>query len=126
MLRFSANRLSNILYDIKCSLLNVRKLKLGRESSTQFSLRLELFLIWFTRFRPTNLRAVAGDTSHIKIFFNSLHTVCSMYGLSIYEIKRICHRARFFIISHGSFQHFANFLKKNNNKKQTNKRCPDY
>ena len=36
--RFSANRLSNILYDIKCSLLNVRKLKLGRESSTQFSL----------------------------------------------------------------------------------------
>ena len=33
MLRFSANRLSNILYDIKCSLLNVRKLKLGRESS---------------------------------------------------------------------------------------------
>ena len=38
MLRFSANRLSNILYDIKCSLLNVRMLKLGRESSTQFSL----------------------------------------------------------------------------------------
>ena len=37
-LRFSANRLSNTLYDIKCSLLNVRKLKLGRESSTQFSL----------------------------------------------------------------------------------------
>ena len=33
MLRFSATRLSNILYDIKCSLLNVRKLKLGRESS---------------------------------------------------------------------------------------------
>ena len=39
MLRLSANRLSNIFYDIKCSLLNVRKLKLGRESaSTQFSL----------------------------------------------------------------------------------------
>ena len=38
MLRFSATRLSNILYDIKCSLLNARKLKLGRESSTQFSL----------------------------------------------------------------------------------------
>ena len=30
--------------------------------------------------------------------FNSLHTVCLMYGLSIYEIKRICHRARFFTI----------------------------
>ena len=38
MLRFSATRLSYILYDIKCSLLNVRKLKLGQESSTQFSL----------------------------------------------------------------------------------------
>ena len=38
MLRFSATRLSYILYDINCSLLNVRKLKLGRESSTQFSL----------------------------------------------------------------------------------------
>ena len=44
-----------------------------------------------------------------------------MYGLSIYEIKRICHRVRFFIISHGSFQHFANFLKK-----KTTHRCPDY
>ena len=30
--------------------------------------------------------------------FNSLHTVCLMYGLSIYEIKRICHHAGFFII----------------------------
>ena len=29
ILRFSATRMSNILYDIKCSLLNVRKLKLG-------------------------------------------------------------------------------------------------
>ena len=37
MLRFSATRLPYILNDIKCSLLNVRKLKLGRESSTQFS-----------------------------------------------------------------------------------------
>ena len=38
MPRFSANSVSNILNDIKCSLLNVRKLTLGRESSTQFSL----------------------------------------------------------------------------------------
>ena len=68
MLRFSATRLSYILYDIKCSLLNVHKLKLGRESSKQFSLCLELFLIRFTWFRPTYLRAVAGNTSHIKIF----------------------------------------------------------
>ena len=44
------------------------------------------------------LRAIAGNTSHIKTFFNSLHTVCIMYGLSIYEIKMICHHARFFII----------------------------
>ena len=36
-----------------------------------------------------------------------------MYGLSIYEIKRICHHARFFIIWHGSFQHFTNSLNKN-------------
>ena len=45
-----------------------------------------------------------------------------MYGLSIYEIKRICHRVRFFIISHGIFQHFTNFLKN----KQTNNRRPEY
>ena len=68
MLRFSANRLSNILYDIKFSLLNVRKLRLGRESSSQFSLLLDLFLIWFTWFRPTNLRAAAGNTFHVKNF----------------------------------------------------------
>ena len=36
MLRFSATRLSYILYDIKCSLLNVRKLKLG---AVQFMIR---------------------------------------------------------------------------------------
>ena len=33
-----------------------------------------------------------------------------MHGLSIYEIKRICHRAHFVIISHGSFQHLVNFI----------------
>ena len=32
--------------------------------------------------------------------FNTLHTVCFMHGLSIYEIKRICHRAYFFRISY--------------------------
>ena len=42
---------------------------------------------------------------------NTLHTVCFMNGLSIYEIKRICHRAYFFRISDGSFQHLTNFLK---------------
>ena len=43
--------------------------------------------------------------------FNTLHTVCFMYGLSIYLIKRICHRAYFFRISDGSSQHLTNFLK---------------
>ena len=37
MLRYSATSLSNILYDIKCPLLNVRKLKLGREASPRSS-----------------------------------------------------------------------------------------
>ena len=41
---------------------------------------------------------------------NTLHTVCFMHGLSIYEIKRICHCAYFFIISYGSFHHLTNFL----------------
>ena len=50
------------------------------------------------------------NTSHIEIFFNTLHTVCFMHELSIYEIKRICHSAKFFIISYGSFQHLTNFL----------------
>ena len=43
--------------------------------------------------------------------FNTLHTVCFMHELSIYKIKRICHRAYFFRISYWSFQHLTNFLK---------------
>ena len=34
--------------------------------------------------------------------------------MSIYEIKKICHQAQLFKISHGSFQHFTYFLKKKN------------
>ena len=41
---------------------------------------------------------------------NTLHTVCFMHGLSIFEIKRICHQDYLFIISSGSFQHLTNFL----------------
>ena len=37
-------------------------------------------------------------------------TVCFMHGLSIYEIKRICHRSYLFIISSGNFQHLTNCL----------------
>ena len=43
--------------------------------------------------------------------FNTLHTVCFMHELSIYEIKRICHHAYFFRISDWSFQYLTNFLK---------------
>ena len=46
---------------------------------------------------------------------DTLHTVCFMHGLSIYEIKKICHRAYFFRISEGSFQHLTNFQKILNN-----------
>ena len=45
------------------------------------------------------------NTSHVE-----MHTVCYMHGISIYEIKKICHRAYLFIISSGSFQHLANSL----------------
>ena len=43
--------------------------------------------------------------------FQFFATVCFMNGLSIYEIKRRCYHAQFFIISNGSFNHFTNFLK---------------
>ena len=33
-----------------------------------------------------------------------------MHGLSIYEIKRICHLAYLFINSSGSFQHLTSFF----------------
>ena len=35
-----------------------------------------------------------------------------MYGLSIYEIKRIRHHAQFFIVSHGKFSAFYKFSEK--------------
>ena len=35
-----------------------------------------------------------------------------MRGLSIYEIKRICHRAQFFIILRTSLKPLTNFLNK--------------
>ena len=34
-----------------------------------------------------------------------------MHRLSIYEVKRICHYAQFFIVSHESFKHLINSLK---------------
>ena len=52
------------------------------------------------------------DTSYnvtLKYFQNFAFSLF-MHGLSN-EIKRICHHAQFFIISHESFQHFTNFLK---------------
>ena len=59
--------------------------------------RLSLFRTYATKYFPClNL-------------FNTLHTVL-MHGLSIYELKRIWHRNKFFIISRGSFQHLTDFL----------------
>ena len=53
------------------------------------------------------LRTYATKTSHLEMLSNTLHTVCFMHGLSIYEIKIICHRAQFFIIIYGNFQHLT-------------------
>ena len=57
-----------------------------------------------------NLRTYATKYFPCWNLFNTLHTVCFMHGLSIYEIKSICHHAYFFIIPSGSFQHLTNFL----------------
>ena len=46
--------------------------------------------------------------------FNTLHTVCLIHGLSIYEIKRICHRAYFFqnlILKFTAFDQFSRNIK---------------
>ena len=50
---------------------------------------------------------------HTLDFFYNLQTVCFMYGLYIYEIKKIGHHARIFIIAHGSFSAFYKISKKN-------------
>ena len=55
--------------------------------------------------------------------FNTLHTVCFMHGLSIYEIKMICNRAYFFRISYWSLQHLTNFLEIWNNNTSPNYRA---
>ena len=39
------------------------------------------------------LRATAGNTSNIKIFLIICIQLVFLYGMSIYEIKRICHLA---------------------------------
>ena len=46
--------------------------------------------------------------------FNTLHTVCFMHGLFIYEIKGICHRAyffRIFILKFSAFDQFSKNIK---------------
>ena len=63
------------------------------------------------KFGAIGLRTYATKYFPCWNIFNTLHTVCFMHGLSIYEIKRICHHAYFFTISYGSFQHLTNFLK---------------
>ena len=44
--------------------------------------------------------------------FSIPHMVCYMHGLSIYEIKRICHSTEFSIILCVSFQHLTSSLNK--------------
>ena len=67
---------------------------------------------YFVRRFLSNIRAIAGNTSHIQLFLTLCIHVCSMHGRSIKEIKRMHHDAHFFQISHASFQHFTNFLEK--------------
>ena len=55
--------------------------------------------------------------------FNTLHTVCFMHGLSIFELKRICHRAYFFRITYWSLQHLTNFQEIYNNNTSPNYRA---
>ena len=84
---------------------------LGRKTSTQTTLMFSKYTLYHT-----DLSTYATKYFSCGIFFSTLHTVCFMHGLSIYEINRICHRTCFFAISYGSFQHLTNFLKiwKNN------------
>ena len=46
------------------------------------------------------LRTYATKCFPYSNIFNTLHTDCFRHGLSMYEIKRICHRAYFFRISY--------------------------
>ena len=65
---------------------------------------------WKTTRMQRVLRTYATKYFPYWNIFNTLHTVCFMHELSIYEIKRICHRAYFFRISYWSLQHLTNFL----------------
>ena len=72
-------------------------------SRSLLEIKRQYLLIWV-------LRTYATKYFPCWNLFNSLHTVCFMHGLSIYEIKRKCHRAYLFIISSGIFQYLTNFL----------------
>ena len=47
----------------------------------------------------------------LRSFWFFAYSLLYVWNVNLW-IKRICHYARFFIIWHGSFQHFTNFLKK--------------
>ena len=51
-------------------------------------------------FKRNSLRTYVTKNFPCWNIFKTLHTVCFIHGLSIYEIKRICHRACFFSISY--------------------------
>ena len=65
----------------------------------KFEDKLMCLNIW-GNYRKCPLRTYATKYFPHWNIFNTLHTVCFMHGLSIYEIKRICHRAYFFRISY--------------------------
>ena len=79
--------------------------------------------IWKNIFIDNILRTYSTKYFPYWNIFNTLHTVCFMHGLSIYEIKRIYHRAYFFRISYWSLQHLTNFLEIRNNNTSPNYRA---
>ena len=68
---------------------------------------------WFCEFTASShfnflvLRTLATKYFPRWNLFKTLQTVCFKHGLSIYEIKSICHHAQIFITSHGIFQHLT-------------------
>ena len=88
--------------------------------STEFSI---LRLTFYGKSASKSLRTYATKYFPHWNIFNTLHTVCFMHGLSIFELKRICHRAYFFRITYWSLQHLTNFQEIYNNNTSPNYRA---
>ena len=105
---------SALFWDFNCSLFSPHPIR-----SNKWLLVIKQWLVqvtvqvryWLSDFFSVSfLRTYATKYFPYWNIFNTLHTVCFMHGLSIYEIKRICHRAYFFRISYWNLQHLTNFL----------------